>query len=75
MMDFKQQTVPNSFYDQHALYLWLIACEWLLGIAMPIWIVPTSPEIEMQSCDRLYGRFAKEEESSQDAMTATKTAP
>ena len=74
MMDFKHQTVPDSFYDQHALYLWLIAFEWLLGIATTIWIVPTAAEIEMQSSDRLDGRFAKEEELAQDGVTATKSA-
>ncbi len=74
MMDFKQQTVPDSFYDQHAVYLWLIACEWLLGIAMPIWIVPIAAEIKLQSCDRLDRRFVKKVESTHDAMISNKSA-
>ena len=32
MMDFANQTVPSGFYQQHAIYLWLTAAEWLLGI-------------------------------------------
>ena len=31
MIDFKQQTVPGTFYAQHAIYLWITAAEWLLG--------------------------------------------
>ena len=36
IMDFDQQTVPNEFYSQHAIYLWITAAECLLGMAMPI---------------------------------------
>ncbi len=40
LMDFHQLAVPSSFYSPHATYLWITACEWLLGLAMPIWILP-----------------------------------
>ena len=38
MMDFQQQTVPSHFYREHATYLWITATEWLLGIAIPLWL-------------------------------------
>lgn len=51
MMDFQQQTVPGSFYREHAVYLWITAAEWVLGMATPIWLflaynkdVPTSEQ-------------------------------
>jgi hypothetical protein len=36
-MDFNEQTVESSFYSQHAIYLWVTAAEWLLGLFLP-WI-------------------------------------
>jgi hypothetical protein len=36
MLDFKQQAVPEGFYKRHAIYLWLTAAEWVLGIAVAI---------------------------------------
>jgi hypothetical protein len=38
LMDFQHQTVPGSFYNQHAVYLWITAAEWGLGIVLPIWL-------------------------------------
>ena len=38
LMDFQQQTVPGRFYEEHAVYLWITAAEWVLGIATPIWL-------------------------------------
>lgn len=42
MMDFEQQTVPGNFYAEHAIYLWITAAEWALGMVVPIWIFPPS---------------------------------
>ena len=39
-MDFRNQTVPATFYAQHAIYLWFTAAEWALGIIIPIWLFP-----------------------------------
>lgn len=46
LMDFDQRTVPVHFYSEHAIYLWLTASEWFLGMILPIWFVPmtASPE-------------------------------
>lgn len=38
MMDFQDRTVPESFYDQHAVYLWMTAAEWGLGMLIPAWL-------------------------------------
>jgi hypothetical protein len=38
LMDFQHQTVPGSFYNQHAVYLWITAAEWGLGIVLPVWL-------------------------------------
>jgi hypothetical protein len=46
MMDFRQQAVPGSFYALHAVYLWITAAEWLLGMAMPIWIFPITASVK-----------------------------
>ena len=71
MMDFQQQAVPGSFYSQHAIYLWMTACEWLLGVAMPIWILPIAAPVKSRSGDHGSYRFNPKGESSQDAMTST----
>ena len=34
-MDFVQHTVPDGFYSQHAIYLWITACEWIIGMTIP----------------------------------------
>ena len=28
-------SVESSFYSQHAIYLWITAAEWLLGLLLP----------------------------------------
>ena len=37
-LDFNQQNVESSFYSLHAIYLWITAAEWLLGLLLP-WIL------------------------------------
>ncbi|MDB5389796.1 MAG: hypothetical protein JWM11_5442 [Planctomycetaceae bacterium] len=39
MMDFEQQSVPGRFYSEHAVYLWLTAFEWGLGLLIPVWFL------------------------------------
>ena len=39
-MDFKNQSVPSGFYAQHANYLWITAAEWVLGMAIPLCLMP-----------------------------------
>jgi hypothetical protein len=34
MMDFADHSVPSSFYSLHAIYLWITAAEWFIGIAL-----------------------------------------
>ena len=41
-MDFKHQSVPSGFYAQHAYYLWITAAEWVLGMAIPLCLMPQS---------------------------------
>ena len=41
-MDFKQQSVPSGFYAQHASYLWITAVEWVIGMAIPLCLMPQS---------------------------------
>lgn len=74
MMDFKQQAVLGSFYAQHSIYLWLTAAEWLLGIAMPIWIVPITAQIESQSSDQVDHQTNTKRTPSQDAMNSTESS-
>jgi hypothetical protein len=38
-LDFKQQTVPGEFYQQHAIYLWITTAEWFVGLIMPVLLV------------------------------------
>lgn len=40
MMNFRDETVPSGFYAEHAVYLWITAAEWGLGIAIPAWLLP-----------------------------------
>ena len=49
MMDFKHQTVPGGFYGSHAVYLWITAIEWALGIVIAIWLLPTAAGVRSQS--------------------------
>ena len=39
-MDFEQKTVPSGFYAQHAVYLWFTAAQWIVGMAMPLFLLP-----------------------------------
>jgi len=39
-MDPVRRTVSEGFYADHAIYLWLTAIEWLLGILVLGWLVP-----------------------------------
>ena len=45
LMDFHYKTVPASFYGQHAVYLWITAAEWFLGIVLPFWLIRTTPDV------------------------------
>ena len=36
MMDFDQRSISDGFYARHAIYLWLTAAEWALGIAAAV---------------------------------------
>ncbi len=36
MMDFQCIRCPTGFYAAHALYLWLTAAEWMIGLLIPI---------------------------------------
>jgi hypothetical protein len=38
MMDFDSRSVPGHFYGEHAVYLWITAAEWGLGILLPVWL-------------------------------------
>ena len=38
LMDFQKQSVNNDFYAQHAVYLWITAAEWILGMAIPFFL-------------------------------------
>ncbi len=42
MMDFTGQSVPSDFYEKHAIYLWITAAEWFLGIALSLTFVRNS---------------------------------
>ncbi len=35
-MNFKESSVSESFYSQHARYLWLTTAQWLLGLFVPV---------------------------------------
>ncbi len=37
-LDFREKTAPPSFYSQHAIYLWITAAEWLVGLSVPLFI-------------------------------------
>ena len=41
MMDFQHQSVPSNFYSAHAIYLWMTAVEWSIGMVIPIWLFAT----------------------------------
>jgi hypothetical protein len=35
-MNFQDKSVPSNFYSQHAIYLWITAAEWFVGISVPL---------------------------------------
>lgn len=41
-MDFEKRAVPVTFYQQHAVYLWLFAVQWLQGMLVPVLILRAS---------------------------------
>lgn len=72
MMDFQQQAVPGSFYAQHAIYLWITAAEWLVGMAIPIF--PFTARVKSQPCDYDRHRSNPKGETIQDTMTSIEKA-
>ncbi|HEY3969575.1 MAG TPA: hypothetical protein VGM05_33790 [Planctomycetaceae bacterium] len=46
MMDFPNQAVPPNFYGEHAIYLWITAAEWGLGIILPVWLFPATDQMQ-----------------------------
>jgi hypothetical protein len=46
MMDFPNQAVPSNFYGEHAIYLWITAAEWGLGIILPVWLFPAADQLQ-----------------------------
>lgn len=42
-MDFQHQTVPEGFYAEHAIYLWMTAIEWTIGLTMPLYLFAIPP--------------------------------
>lgn len=49
MMDFKHLSVPPGFYAEHAIYLWITAAEWALGMIAPIWLFSDDSKAKSQS--------------------------
>ena len=37
-MNFEEKSVPNHFYSQHAIYLWITAAEWFVGMSVPLFL-------------------------------------
>ena len=71
MMDFEHPSVPDSFYAQHAVYLWITAAEWFLGMMMPIWILPIANHVNSQTSGGADHRSTVKGQSAQDAMPRT----
>ncbi len=46
-MNFAEHSVPSTFYQQHAVYLWLFAIEWIQGIVISAMlfrsVLPSAP--------------------------------
>jgi hypothetical protein len=38
-MDFEKRAVPATFYNQHAVYLWLFAAQWIQGMLVPVLVL------------------------------------
>lgn len=52
MMDFQHQTVPGGFYGEHAVYLWITAVEWAMGLAVPVWLIILGDRAVQNSSDK-----------------------
>lgn len=37
-LDFAEQSVPSGFYNDHAIYLWLTAAQWLIGLCVACYL-------------------------------------
>lgn len=48
-MDYMARDVADGFYHQHAIYLWLTTLQWLLGLAIPIFILKTGMSVPLRS--------------------------
>jgi len=46
LLDVHDHSVSSGFYQQHAVYLWLIAFEWLLGIIAPLVLFVSRAEMD-----------------------------
>lgn len=46
LMDMGGRSLAQGFYEQHAVYLWLIAFEWVQGGIVPLVLFPFRPERE-----------------------------
>ena len=46
LLNVRDQSISSGFYQQHAVYLWLIAFEWLLGIITPLVLFVHRAEME-----------------------------
>ena len=53
-MDFEGKSVTPQFYSQHAIYLWIVAAEWSIGIAIPFVLRWTSNNADprREQCER-----------------------
>ncbi|MEJ7593260.1 MAG: hypothetical protein WKF77_17080 [Planctomycetaceae bacterium] len=52
MMDFQDQTVPSNFYSEHAVYLWITASEFFIGLTLPIWLFAQPRAVESRANQR-----------------------
>lgn len=60
LMDFQQQTVPGRFYREHAIYLWITATEWLLGMSTPLWLFIPNDQTASHSESKCHGADSPE---------------
>lgn len=38
-MNFQDRSVASDFYSQHAVYLWITAAEWIVGLMVPFVLI------------------------------------
>ncbi|QDV21632.1 hypothetical protein Pan153_63220 [Gimesia panareensis] len=50
LMDFQDQSVPEHFYGAHAIYLWMTAVEWGIGLLLPVYFFASGAE-QMKSVE------------------------